>query len=240
MDGKASALLAKVSRSLRNVLSPRYSAQWQETKWPGNSTAVPPTQDERFVLLQSLAAYYERHPDYEVPKQGITGAACGALFEEIKAARGALKDDETSAETKNNALEQAELLLRQKMGDLFAELSRLLPGSDPRWLRFWLNLPDAPEPPQVPENVVVNSQIPGKLLVTCDAAAGASYYRFWKQTAGVDAEPVFVGSAQEPQFLIEGLAPGVAVKVFVSAVNAEGSECRRSAPGEGTLAAQAA
>jgi hypothetical protein len=42
------------------------------------------------------------------------------------------------------------------------------------------------------------------------------------------------------QFLIEGLTPGVAVKVFVSAVNAEGSECRRSAPGEGTPAAQAA
>jgi hypothetical protein len=240
LDGRASALLTKVSRSLRNVLSPRYSARWQETKWPGNSTAVPSTQDERFVLLQSLAAFYGKHSDYEVPKQGITAVACDALFEEIKAARGVLTDDETNAETKNGQLDEAETQLRQKMGDLIAELERLIGGSDPRWLRFGLNLPDAPEPPQVPENVAVNSQIPGKLLVTCDTAAGASYYRFWRQTAGVDTEPVFVGSAQEPQFLIEGLTPGVAVKVFVSAVNAEGSECRRSAAGEGTPAAQAA
>ena len=100
--------------------------------------------------------------------------------------------------------------------------------------------PAAPDVPDVPENVVADNNIPGKLLVTCDPAAGASHYRFWKQAPGVDAGPVFAGSAQEPQFILEGLTPGVAVKEFVSAVNAEGGETRRSAPGEGAPVALAA
>jgi hypothetical protein len=215
-------------------------ANVQPTQWPGNSVSVPSTQDERFVLLQSVSVFYEKHSDPEVPKQGITAEACDGLFEQLKTARAALTPDEADAEAKNNALELAEQQLRQKMGDLIVELGRLIPGHDPRWLRFGLNMPDAPEVPDVPENVVVNNSLPGKLLVTCDAATGASYYRFWKQVPEADAEPVFVGSAQEPQFIIEGLKAGVAVKVFVSAVNAAGGESRRSAPGEGAPVAAAA
>ena len=240
LDMQASALLAKVSRSLRNVLSPRYSTLWQETKWPGNTVSVPATRDERFILLQSLSVFYSTHADYEVTKQGLTAAACEALHEQIKTARAVLSTDEADAATKNLALETAEQQLRLKVADLISELSRLIAGDDPRWRRFGLNLPDAPEVTDVPENVAVNASIPGKLLVSCEGVTGATYYRFWKQMPGVDAEPVFVGSAQEPQFLLEGLTPGVATKVFVSAVNANGAECRLSEPAEGTPVALAA
>lgn len=69
------ALLAKVSRSLRNVLSPRYSTLWQETNWPGNTVSVPTTRNERFIPLQSLSVFYSAHADYEVTKQGLTASA---------------------------------------------------------------------------------------------------------------------------------------------------------------------
>jgi hypothetical protein len=44
----------------------------------------------------------------------------------------------------------------------------------------------------------------------------------------------------EPTFLIDGLTPGAAVKVFVTAVNAAGRESERSQPAEGTPTALAA
>ncbi len=112
--------------------------------------------------------------------------------------------------------------LRDKMQDLISELSQLLSGSDVRWRRFGLNIPDAAEAPEEPRNLSVDAGIAGKLLVSCDPAVNATHYRFWKQVAGTDTHPVPVGTAQEPQFLIEGLTPGVAVKVFVSAANAGG------------------
>jgi hypothetical protein len=238
LDTQASTLLSKISRSLRNALSSRFSAAWQETGWPGNSVAVPATQDARMILLGQLQTWYSQHADLEVPKQGITAQACGQLHDSLVQARARVTACEADANKKQADLEAAEELMRQKMRDLIVELSRLLSGSDPRWLRFGLNLPDAPEVPDAPENVAVNNRIPGKLLVTCDPVPGAAHYRFWKQEG--EAEPVVVGSAQEPQFFLEGLAPGVAVKVYVSAVNAEGGESQRSAPAEGTPVAAAA
>ena len=245
LDEKSAILLGKISRHLRNVISTRYTAGWSETGWPGNSVAVPSTRDERFPLLRRLEVFFTKHSGYEVrnpvkPENDLTAAVCGELYEALKTARPEVERTETDAETKQGALEKADAELRGTMQRLIGELGDLIADDDPRWLRFGLNLPAAPEVPEVPENVVVNSNIPGKLLVTCDASPGAHHYRFWKQAPGVEAEPVLAGSAQEPQFLFENLTPGMAVKVFVSAVNESGGESHRSAPGEGTPAAVAA
>jgi hypothetical protein len=110
------------------------------------------------------------------------------------------------------------------MQDLVNELSQLLDRSDVRWVRFGLNAPEAPGAPGVPENVRVSNDMPGKLFVTCDPVVNAAHHRFWTQPQGSPDEPVAAGMSPEPQFLVEGLAPGQAVRVFVSAVNAGGRE----------------
>jgi hypothetical protein len=79
------------------------------------------------------------------------------------------------------------------------------------------------------------------LMRSSDSVLGGALSNFeLKESEAIAARVKRMFSQQAVQFPIEGLTPGVAVKVFVSAVNAEGSECRRSAPGEGTPAAQAA
>ena len=100
--------------------------------------------------------------------------------------------------------------------------------------------PPKPAAPDVPENVVADNNIPGKLLVTCDPAAGTAYYRFWTQEAGTATAPKVAGTAQEPKFLVENLTAGKSYKVFVSAVNGSAGESELSAPATASVTAQAA
>lgn len=240
LDEQGSTLLLAVSNALRIPFGSRFSEAWQQTGWPGQSVSVPGTQDERLALLRRMKVFFTKNPGYEVSAQKITAARCDELYDGLVAARSKIHDCESDAETKQNDLEKAEAFLREKLQDLIAELTRLLSGSDARWLRFGLNLPDAPEVPDVPKNVAVDSHIPGKLVITCEASPGAQHYRFWKQVHGVDAHPVAAGSAQEPTFILEGLPAGAAVKVFVSAVNVASGESSLSAPAEGASLAAVA
>jgi hypothetical protein len=57
-----------------------------------------------------------------------------------------------------------------------------------------------------------------------DPAVGVNCYRFWMRDQGGAKEPQSVESAQEPIFVIKGLASGQAYEVFVTAVNAAGGE----------------
>jgi hypothetical protein len=80
------------------------------------------------------------------------------------------------------------------------------------------------------DNTEVDESIAGKLLVTCNPVPNASHYRFWKQAPIVDEHPVAVGTSQEPQFIIDGLPANTSVRIFVSAVNADGDEGELSEP----------
>lgn len=238
-DELARGAIRKASNVLRNALGNHWSEVWEETGFPSRSTAVPGTLAERLALLRSLQMYFAAHPAREVASQGVTAAQFEQLYNSLAEARSAVNACRTDAEEKRLARDTAEADLRKRMLDLVVELSRLISGSDPRWKRFGLKSPDAPEAPETPRQVVVSNNLPGRLLVTCAAAVRAEFYRFWAQEAGSAEAPVAVGTAGEPTYVLEGLAPGKSYNVFVSAVNS-GGESERSAPAGADVLALAA
>ena len=70
--------------------------------------------------------------------------------------------------------------------------------------------------------------MPGKALVSCATVPYAKRYRLFIQKAGTTGEPVAVGTASEPLFLIEYFEGGGRYNIFVSAVNLAGKEGPRS------------
>jgi hypothetical protein len=191
------------------------------------------------LLTRSLKVFLTTNPQCVNEKMAVTAKRAGDLYEAMKEAATGVKDADSAYGEALGLRDKAQDDLRQAMLNLAGELELSLSSSDPRWKQFGLDIPDAPSTPAVPENVTVNADIPGKLLVTCPAVPIANYYRFFKQ-ARTDAEPVFVGRAYEPTFVVEGLAPSVSVKVFVSAVSAAGRESALSQPVDSVPTALAA
>ena len=114
------------------------------------------------------------------------------------------------------------------MQGLCSELKQFVGTSDPRWHRFGLNILAEPEKPAQPDGLAVSSDMPGKALVSCATVPYAKRYRFFMQKAGTTGEPVAVGTASEPLFLIENFKGGGRNTIFVSAVNLAGNEGPRS------------
>jgi hypothetical protein len=175
-DNLARSAIRKASNVLRNALGNRWSVVWEGTGFPSRSTAAPGTLAERLALLRSLEMYLAAHPAREVGSQGVTAAQFEQLYNGLAEARSAMNACRTDAEEKRLARDTAEADLRKRMLDLVVELSRLISGSDPRWKRFGLKSPAAPEAPETPQEVVVRNNLPGRLLVTCAAAVRAEFY----------------------------------------------------------------
>lgn len=238
-DASGTAFIRTAANVLRNRLGQRWSGRWQETGFPSQSTGVPDTLDKRLRLLRSLELYFQKHPDQEVASQDVTAAEAQARYESLENAVDAVNQSESDAGLKKQARGAADDALEKLMRRLVNELTQLLPADDPRWKRFGLNVPAAPEVPDMPVNVSVDNGLPGRLLVSCDPVPGANYYRFWRKVDGVDGVPLLAGTSQEPSLLIEGLPASKTVKVFVSAVN-DGGESPLSESTSSTVLAAAA
>ena len=117
---------------------------------------------------------------------------------------------------------------------MIGELTQLIGKEDRRWHSFGFNIPDEPETPGRPENVVVTALPDQQVQAECDSVSFAEYYRFWIQPQGA-TEPQDAGSSREPSLKLENVAPGTRLKVFVSAVNKAGHEGPRSEPAEITV-----
>ena len=192
------------------------------------SLEVPGSPAELESLVQALNAYFTSNSAHENAPLGVTAAQAQALFNSLKNARIAVNAQRTLRGQKKVLRDAAVRKLRLRIRGLICELEQLIDDLDPRWLSFGFNMPGAPEVPEVPQNVEVDNQVPGELYVTCDAAPLADHYRFWKQVQGTLGEPELAGSSEEPAFVIEGLTPGTAYLISVSAVAEGGSESQRS------------
>jgi hypothetical protein len=113
------------------------------------------------------------------------------------------------------------------LSGLISELGQVLGDNDPRWRRFGLNKPGAPNVPVVPKNVAINANTPGEFFITCAASKYATHYRFFTQRLGFDLEPVFAGRTDAPMFHLTDLTPGQSYEILVTAANA-GAESRFS------------
>ena len=223
-DSNARAFL----KAARAVLAKRYgelwSAAWEPTGFPNQSTAVPGKQDERFALCAALRRYFTDNPTHEVPDPNInvTAVEADARYTALSNARQAVNDANTAAGEKRNDRDAAVASLKTRMRGLIAELDQLLDDNDPRWDAFGLNPPGASGIPDVPEALVVTPGVAGTLLADWADARGATRYRVFQQIVGVDPDFRDVLTVTDSDATLAGLPTGATVKVRVTARNDAG------------------
>ena len=101
-------------------LGQRWSAAWEPTGFPGQSTAVPQTMDPRFALLADLKEYFTAVPANEGVDMGATAALCDAAWTALSNARQAVADAEAAQSTEMNARRDAVDPLRKRVGGLIS------------------------------------------------------------------------------------------------------------------------
>ena len=212
-------------RSARTWLEHTYGAQWsQDWRAVGyihNSLALPRGDANLVALLERMSLHLGSNASLENPsaKVNVTAARATTLAAALTTALNTVNLRQQESVTNKSGRDTAKKALRKRLCGLAGELRQRLAGDDGRWRRFGLNLPSAPTVPAVPKNLTVNTHTPGEFFITCASARNATHYRFFIQRPGLDAEPVFVGNADEPMFHLTALTPGQAYLVFVSAAN---------------------
>lgn len=207
---------------LTTRLGERWGAGWEATGFPGQSTAVPETQPERFQLCQTLQKYFAENPAAEVAALGVTAAAAQAQYESIRAARAALNRTAAARADALKARDTAYDQLRRRAQGLVAEIGHLMDENDSRWLAFGLNIPGAGQVPEPVEEVTVRPDGAGAVLVTWKRARRAEYYRLFAQVVGVDAEMSFRVRVKDREARLESLPSGQIVRVQIIAANETG------------------
>ena len=221
-DSNAKAGLAAARKILAIYLGERWTQAWTETGFPNQSTAVPATADERFDLLDRLAACLTAHPDWENEKLGVTAAQARALHQPLQTARQNLNAGLAALGQKKQILATAEAALRTRLTNSIAELGQLLTDDDPRWLAFGLPMPGGHSRPDAIEHLSATPGQPGTILLDWTDAPRAAHYRIWRQIPGVDADFVEIQTRDESDATLTGLPSGQTEKFKVNACNDAG------------------
>lgn len=150
-DSNGKAYLGAARKILALKLGESWSDAWLPTGFPDNSTAVPNTIEARQSLLFALKDYFTANPASEVAALNVTAAQAGLLASALSAARSVVNDGITQSGQKKNVRDDAVNKLLIRLRGLVSELGQLLQDDDPRWNAFGLNLPSAPNTPDVPD-----------------------------------------------------------------------------------------
>lgn len=222
LTGDEATYKSRFARAVTLHVGDTWSAAWEATGFPGQSTAVPGRQEERLNLCASLQAYFTAHAAQESAQFGVTAALAGARFTALSDARDDV-DAKTAAVTTKAQAGQATLKnLRKRVRGLIDELNTLLEADDPRWHEFGLSMPSDPDTPEAVENLVLTPNMAGKVFATWERATRATRYRVFQQVLTVDAEPMNVETVHDLQFMLAGLPTGKTVRVFIIAANDAG------------------
>jgi hypothetical protein len=223
-DTNAYKFIKAASAVLAQNLGQYWSAAWQPTGFPDQSTGVPKTQDGRFSLCQSLADFFTANPAMEIntPKLIVTAAAAQACHDAIDAARKGVNDGITDTGAKKMACDAAESALRVRMRGLINELGQLLDDNDPLWQAFGLTTPGSDATPDSPTALTLTAGPAGTVQSNWTTAARAGHYRAYRQVAGVDADFKEVAGPTDPEYTFTGLPSGKTVNVQITAVNFAG------------------
>ena len=226
----------KAKNLLKAFCGSQFCDMWVDAGFVAN-LQVPVSPAELESLLSALRAHLLANPAHENAPLNVTAAQALVLFTALRDARIEVNEQRGLIGLKKELRDSA---VRTRLRGLICELDQLIEPLDARWLSFGFNMPDAPEVPAVPQNVVVEALSPGQLFVTCDPSPLADRYRFWKQAQGALTEPELAGSSVEPAFVIDDLTPGTTYLISVSAVSEGGNESLRSEPVSAIPLAQAA
>lgn len=223
-DSNGRAFIAAASNVLSVHLGTQYSAAWDPTGFPNQSTRVPTTMAERQELLTQLQAYFTGHAAQEAASLGVTAAIAGTLFTALSDARSAANAAVVLTGQKKALRDTAVSTLRTTESGLIAELGLLLPDLDPRWNAFGLVEPGGSDLCPPPENLVLTPSVPGTVLADWSDTPRAVRYRVWVQIVGVDPDFVPFVTVNDSDATLSGLTTGQTIKVRVTAINADDDE----------------
>lgn len=221
-DSNARAFLKAARAVLAQSLGELWSAAWEPTGFPNQSTAVPATQEERLSLCASLKEFFTANPAKENAPLGVTAAGANSKLTALSDARTAVNNGNTVSGQKRDVRDAAVAELKNRLRGLVSELGQLLDDNDPRWDAFGLNAPGASETPDVPEALVVTAGTPGTLFVDWADARRATRYRVWIQVLTVDADFQAAATVTDSDATVSGLPTGKTVKVRVTSANDAG------------------
>lgn len=233
-DDAGYTTLTNCKLCLAQKLGQRWSAAWEPTGFPGQSTAVPDTKDKRFTLLDALKNYFTLVPAHENAGMGATAALCGAAWTALSDARQAVADAESAQTAAFTARSTATDALRKRVRGLINELETLVADDDARWEAFGLNIPANPS---APEPVPATSAAPlggGRIEVAWDYAVRAIRYRVETFITGVDTEWQDGAGARDLEVILKNFAAGAQVKIRVVAAN-DGGEAEPGPEAEVTV-----
>jgi hypothetical protein len=218
-DAAGLATLTGCKLNLAQKLGQRWSAAWGPTGFPGQSTAVPDTQELRFTLLDKLKNYFTLVPAHENAGMGATAALCLAAWTTLSDARQAVSDAE-SAQTAAFLTRSATAdSLRKRVRGLISELETLIAADDPRWESFGLNIPANPSSPEPVASVTAVAVSNSRIELSYSYATRAIRYRIEQFIVGVDTEWQNKASAKDLEIILKGYTAGQVVKLRVVASN---------------------
>lgn len=206
---------------LKPKLGSRYSKAWNQVGFFNATLRLPQSYDGMQGLVGSMGLFLEAHPELNVPAV-MTPEIAATIAGAIATAKANVGQANIDGRQKKTGRDKAMADLRQELIFLRRELSMLLTDDDPRWLSFGFNVPSDLTVPEVPEGVAVIPGGAGRALVSWAHAMRADRYHVYKQTVGVDAEPVRVATVRELSTDVGGLVSGSTVKFTVTALNAAG------------------
>jgi hypothetical protein len=213
---------------LENFYGRFWSQQWRQVGFENNKLIIPSREAALGTLVERMQFFLTENPTKANTALNVTAARAGVVWGALSTARTNYNAGKQLCATRKVARGAMVKGMQRRLRGLCNELLQAIGPDDPRWREFGLNIPASQSVPPAPKNVVVNNQLEGQFLITCDPATYAGMYRFFTKLAG-EEEPVFRGHSATPMFHLTGLTPGTVYDVYVSASN-ESGESRFSAP----------
>ena len=221
-DSNGKGFIARAIKVLSISLGNGWSDVWAATGLPNNTVGIPSTQDARFAVLNSLAAYFTANPTKENAGLDVTAAIATSLYTAVSNARQGVGNALNLTKTKLMARNDARDVFRIRYRGTITELEQILDPEDPKWYDFGLNRPADPAQPGQPSNVHVTALGTAHVLVQIDGARRANSFNFYKKVVNVDAAPVKLLNDPGSQQTFQGLPVGATVEFTVTGVNDAG------------------
>lgn len=224
-DGDVYEFLIQASDVLGGILGRRWNDAWLPTGFPGNSTAVPRTQDARYALLFALKNYFTANPTHELiqpPHPEVSAARALSLHTQMTAARALVNTTAGAQEAAKNDRTEDKRTLFKRVSGTIAELRQVLPGDSPQWEVVGLNIPDNPTPPEAVGTVTLAPAGTNRALASWEHARRAERYRPLIQIVGVDLDFRALDTVKDLNVILKDLPPAATVRVKINAVNEAG------------------
>jgi hypothetical protein len=234
-DTEGLKVLTDCKLRLAQKLGQRWSAAWEPTGFPSQSTAVPTIMDERFTLLDSLKDYFAAVPANASVDMGATAAICLAAWTALSTARQAVANAESAQTTAFTNRTNAETALRKRVRGLIHELGDLIGDDDARWEDFGLNIPANPSAPESVASLTLAPASANRLEVSWPYAVRAIRYIIEIFVVGVDTEWRTGTHSKDLAVILKGFTAGQTVKVRIVAAN-DGGNAAPSPEGQAVIA----